>query len=80
MRDQAQRQVRVSDGATERTPRGALDVVVRPVPVLNGAGKRVDAVLPDRMTVDLLIEIDGADRPACVAQALFRHYHVKAPD
>lgn len=34
----------------------------------------------EQLTVDLLIEIDGADRPACVAQALFRHYHVKAPE
>jgi acyl dehydratase len=34
----------------------------------------------EQLTVDLRIEIDGADRPACVAEALFRHYHVKAPD
>jgi acyl dehydratase len=34
----------------------------------------------EQLIVDLLIEIDGADRPACAAQALFRHYHVKAPD
>jgi hypothetical protein len=34
----------------------------------------------EQLTVDLLVEIDGADRPACAAQALFRHYHVAAPD
>lgn len=34
----------------------------------------------EQLTVDLTIEIDGVDRPACVAQALFRHYPVKAPD
>ncbi len=34
----------------------------------------------EQLTVDLLIEIDGVDRPACAAQALFRHYHLKAPD
>jgi len=34
----------------------------------------------EQLTVDLVIEIDGADRPACAAQALFRHYHVVAPD
>jgi acyl dehydratase len=33
----------------------------------------------EQLTVDLLIEIDGVDRPACAAQALFRHHHVKAP-
>ena len=34
----------------------------------------------EQLTVDLTIEIDGVDRPACVAQALFRHYPVRAPD
>jgi acyl dehydratase len=34
----------------------------------------------EQLTVDLLIEMDGVERPACAAQALFRHYHVKAPD
>ena len=32
------------------------------------------------LTVDLTVEIDGGERPACVAQALFRHYPVRAPD
>ena len=34
----------------------------------------------EQLTVDLRIEIQGVNRPACAAQALFRHYHVKAPD
>lgn len=34
----------------------------------------------EQLTVDLLIEVDGVDRPACAAQAVFRHYHVRAPD
>jgi acyl dehydratase len=34
----------------------------------------------EQLTVDLVIEIDGEHRPACAAQALFRHYPVKAPD
>lgn len=34
----------------------------------------------EQLTVDLVIEIDGVERPACAAQALFRHYHVRAPD
>jgi acyl dehydratase len=34
----------------------------------------------EQLTADLGIEVDGVDRPACAAQALFRHYQVKAPD
>ena len=34
----------------------------------------------EQLTVDLTVEIDGGERPACVAQALFRHYPVRAPD
>jgi len=34
----------------------------------------------EHLTVDLLIEIEGVDRPVCAAQALFRHYPVKARD
>jgi acyl dehydratase len=40
----------------------------------------VDLGAGEQLTVDLLIEIDGVERPACAAQALFRHYHVKAPE
>ena len=34
----------------------------------------------EQLTVDLAVEVDGVERPACVAQALFRHYPVRAPD
>lgn len=59
-----------------------------PAPVLVGSSIRlradvVDVVALDggeQLTADLLVEIHGADRPACAAQALFRHYHVTAPD
>ncbi len=40
----------------------------------------VDLGFGEQLTVDLTIEIDGVERPGCVAQALFRHYPVKAPD
>jgi len=40
----------------------------------------VDLGVAEQLTVDLTIEIDGVDRPACVARALFRHYPVKPPD
>ena len=59
-----------------------------PAAVLVGSSVRMHADVLDvvdlgggeQLTVDLRIEIDGVDRPACVAEALFRHYHVKAPD
>ncbi len=57
-----------------------------PVPVGSRIRLRADIVDVtdlgggEQLTVDLLVEIDGADRPACAAQALFRHYHVAAPD
>jgi acyl dehydratase len=59
-----------------------------PAAVLVGASVRMRADIVDvvelgggeQLTVDLLIEIEGVDRPACAAQALFRHYPVKAPD
>jgi acyl dehydratase len=40
----------------------------------------VDVGGGEQLTVDLTVEIDGVERPACVAQALFRHYPVRAPD
>lgn len=40
----------------------------------------VDLGVGEQLTVDVRIEIDGVERPACAAQALFRHYHVKAPE
>ena len=59
-----------------------------PAPVPVGSNIRLRADIVDandlgggeQLTVDLLVELDGADRPACAAQALFRHYHVTAPD
>jgi acyl dehydratase len=59
-----------------------------PAPVLVGSSIRLRADIVDvadlgggeQLTVDLLVEIDGSDRPACAAQALFRHYQVTAPD
>ena len=59
-----------------------------PAPVPVGSSIRLRADIVDvtdlgggeQLTVDLLVESDGADRPACAAQALFRHYHVAAPD
>ncbi len=33
-----------------------------------------------QLTVDLTVEIEGTERPACVAQALWRHYSIPAPD
>ena len=60
-----------------------------PVPLPVGSRIRMRADIADvtdlggfgeQLTVDLLIELDGSDRPACAAQALFRHYPVKAPD
>jgi acyl dehydratase len=59
-----------------------------PTAVLVGSSLRMRADIVDvvdlgggeQLTVDLVIEIDGVDRPACAAQALFRHYQVKAPE
>ena len=58
-----------------------------PTAILVGSSVRMRADIVDvldlgggeQLTVDLLIEIEGLDRPACAALALFRHYHVKAP-
>lgn len=58
-----------------------------PTAILVGSCVRMRADIVDvgdlggseQLTVDLIVEIDGEDRPACAAQALFRHYHVKAP-
>jgi acyl dehydratase len=64
------------------------DRVRFPTAVLVGSRVRMRADVVDvadlgggeQLVVDLMIEIDGVDRPACAARALFRHYHVKAPD
>jgi acyl dehydratase len=59
-----------------------------PTAVLVGSKVRMQADIVEvidlgggeQLTADLTVEIEGVDRPACVAQALFRHYEVKAPD
>lgn len=59
-----------------------------PAAVLVGSKVRMQADIVEvidlgggeQLTADLTVEIEGVDRPACVAQALFRHYPVKAPD
>ena len=33
----------------------------------------------DQLTLDLRVAIEGHDRPACVAQAIWRHYDFEAP-
>lgn len=33
----------------------------------------------EQLTVDLLVEIEGTERPGCVAQAIWRHYDLDAP-
>lgn len=32
-----------------------------------------------QLTLSLVVEIDGAERPACVAEAIWRHYAIAAP-
>ena len=34
----------------------------------------------EQLTLDLRVEIEGGERPACVAQAIWRHYDLEAPD
>ena len=57
-----------------------------PVPVggrirLRGRVERVEEVGGAvQLTLDLTVEIDGADRPGCVAQGLWRHYPIAPPD
>ena len=52
-----------------------------PVPVgakirLGGRIESVDEVSGDgvQLTVDFTVEIEGSDKPACVARAVYRHY------
>ncbi|MEY2476586.1 MAG: hypothetical protein QOG87_1901 [Actinomycetota bacterium] len=53
-----------------------------PSPVPVGAKLRVGAALADvtdiqggaQVTLDLTFEVEGADKPSCVAQAVFRYY------
>jgi acyl dehydratase len=58
-----------------------------PEPVPVGARVRLhadvagveDLGVAEQLVVDLRVECEGTDRPACVAQAVFRHYRVAAP-
>jgi acyl dehydratase len=53
-----------------------------PSPVPVGANLRVGAVLADvediaggaQVTIDLTFEVEGKDKPSCVAQAVYRYY------
>ena len=59
-----------------------------PSPVAVGARIRMHATvaavepieLGEQLTLDVRIEIEGQERPACVAQSVWRHYYVDAPD
>ena len=70
----------------ERAARGPFGVTVGHAHL--GSSVRMSADIVDvvdlgggeQLTVDRLVEIDGEDRPACAAQALSRHDHVKGPD
>ena len=33
----------------------------------------------EQLTLDLRVEIEGQDRPGCVARAIWRHYDITAP-
>lgn len=35
--------------------------------------------LGEQLTLDVRVEIESQERPACVAQAVWRHYHLDAP-
>lgn len=58
-----------------------------PAPVPVGARIRMHAVvvavdpieLGEQVTMDVSIEVEGQERPACVAQALWRHYDLEPP-
>jgi acyl dehydratase len=60
-----------------------LNKVRFPAPVRVGAKIRLHGVVADvtdvkgdgvEMLIDFTIEVDGGDKPACVAQAVLRHY------
>jgi len=47
---------------------------------MRGTVAQVDEVGgADQLTLDLRVAIEGHDRPACVAQAIWRHYDFEAP-
>jgi acyl dehydratase len=59
-----------------------------PAPVPVGSRIRMHAVvaavelieLGEQFTIDVRIEIEGQERPGCVAQAVWHHYYVDAPN
>ena len=63
------------------------DKVRFPAPVPVGARIRMHAVvvavdaipLGEQLTLDVRIEIEGQERPACVARAVWRHYDLDPP-
>lgn len=58
-----------------------------PLPVLVGSRLRMSGVVEavedigggEQVAVDLRIEADGQERPACAARAVWRFYHLSAP-
>lgn len=34
----------------------------------------------EQVTLDVRVEVEGQDRPACVARAVWRHYDIEPPD
>ena len=63
------------------------DRVRFPAPVSVGSRVRARGVVRDareagggvQLSLDVTVELEGGDRPACVAQALWRHYPVISP-
>ncbi|MFC7493618.1 MULTISPECIES: MaoC family dehydratase [unclassified Nocardioides] len=59
-----------------------------PSPVPVGARIRMHVVvaavepieLGEQLTLDIRIEIEGQERPGCVAQSVWRHYYVDTPE
>jgi acyl dehydratase len=48
---------------------------------MHGRVVKVDAIDGGvQLTVDLRVEIEGQERPGCVAQAIWRHYDLDAPE
>lgn len=46
----------------------------------HGAVNQVDQVDGgEQITLDLRVEVNGSDRPGCVAQAIWRHYDLNSP-
>jgi acyl dehydratase len=70
-------------GGTSMSLNYGLEKVRFPSPVLVGAKIRLHGVVDSvedvkgdgvQMQVTFTVEVDGADKPACVAQAVYRHY------